>query len=70
MLQQGFTAIVNRMHIRAMRATAIDDVQAGMSDAQFFDVYRRTQSGKLVFLERKRSFDSAFEYCIAPAARH
>jgi hypothetical protein len=70
MLQQGFTTIVNRLHIRAMRATAMADVQAGKSEAQFFDVYRRTHSGTLVFLERKRSFDSAFEYCIAPATRH
>ncbi|SDD57781.1 hypothetical protein SAMN05216345_111115 [Cupriavidus sp. YR651] len=64
MLQKGFTAIVNKMHIQAMRSTSSYDVMAGQSDAQFFDVFRRGTSGQLVLVKRERSFDSAFEYCV------
>ncbi|RWA55701.1 hypothetical protein AU476_06220 [Cupriavidus sp. UYMSc13B] len=66
MPQTGFTAIVNKLHIRAMRATATAEVQAGQSDAQFFHVYRREASGSLTFVERKLSFDSALEFCLKP----
>ena len=66
MPQKGFTAIVNRLHIQAMRATSTTDVQAGQSEAQFYDVYRRDQSGSLTCLDRKLSFDSAVEFCLTP----
>ncbi|KAF7961877.1 hypothetical protein AWV80_28330 [Cupriavidus sp. UYMU48A] len=70
MPQKGFTAIVNKLHIHAMRTAAAHDVQAGQSEAQFFHVYRRERTGELIFLERKGSFDSAFDYCITPTTLH
>ncbi len=66
MLQKGFTAIVNKLHIHAMRNTSTMEVQARQSEAQFFDVYRREPSGSMTFLDRRFSFDSALEYCLAP----
>ncbi|WP_316157472.1 hypothetical protein [Cupriavidus sp. BIC8F] len=66
MPQKGFTAIINKLHIQAMRATAATEVQAGQSEAEFFDVYRREPSGSFTFLGRKFSFDSALDYCLAP----
>jgi len=38
MPQKGFIAIVNKLHIQAMRRTLTRDVQANQSEAQFFDV--------------------------------
>ncbi|MBP0624753.1 hypothetical protein [Cupriavidus consociatus] len=70
MPQKGFTAIVNRLHIHAMRSTATSEVQAGQSDAQFFHVYRREASGNMTLVERNLSFDSALDYCLAPATLH
>ncbi|CAG2159715.1 hypothetical protein [Cupriavidus numazuensis] len=70
MPHKGFTAIVNKLHIHAMRTAATRDVQAGQSEAQFFHVYRREQSGELVLLERTGSFDSAFDYCITTPTLH
>jgi len=70
MPQKGFSAIVNKLHIHAMRSTASREVQAGQSDAQFFHVYRRAPSGELMLIERKLSFDSAFEYCVIFSALH
>lgn len=64
MPQKGFTMIVNRLHIHAMRSTPSRDVQAGQSDAQFYDIYRRDGSGGLVLVERSQSLDSAFDYCL------
>ncbi|SPK77439.1 conserved protein of unknown function (plasmid) [Cupriavidus taiwanensis] len=66
MPQKGFTAIVNKLHIHAMRSAAATDVNAGQSEAQFFDVYRREPSGSMTFLDRLLSFDSALDYCLAP----
>ncbi|MBY4898667.1 hypothetical protein [Cupriavidus sp. AU9028] len=66
MPQKGFTAIVNKLHIRAKRVSNTEDVSAGQSEAQFFDVYQRGPSGNLMFLDRKDSFDSALDFCLAP----
>ncbi|MGX6566054.1 hypothetical protein [Cupriavidus necator] len=66
MPQKGFTAIVNKLHIHAMRTMATTEVHAGQSEAQFFDVYRREPSGSLTFLDRRFSFDSALDYCLTP----
>jgi len=70
MPQKGFTAIVNRRHIHAMRSTAAHEMQAGKSDAQYYNVYSRAPSGELVFERREGSFDSAFEFCVAPPTLH
>ncbi|WP_165971612.1 hypothetical protein [Cupriavidus sp. L7L] len=40
MPQKGFTVIVNKLHIHAMRSTRNRDVQARQSEAQFFHIYR------------------------------
>lgn len=64
MPQKGFTAIVNKLHIHAMRIAEAAEVQACKSDAQFYHVYRREPSGELVLIERKLSFESAFDYCL------
>uniref|UniRef100_UPI003F499323 hypothetical protein n=1 Tax=Cupriavidus taiwanensis TaxID=164546 RepID=UPI003F499323 len=66
MPQKGFTVIVNKLHIHAMRSAAATEVKAGQSEAQFFDVYRREPSGSMTFLDRMPSFDSALDYCLAP----
>ncbi|AOY97724.1 hypothetical protein BKK79_38030 (plasmid) [Cupriavidus sp. USMAA2-4] len=60
---KGFTAIVNKLHIHAMRSAGARVIEAGQSDAQFFEVYRRGPSGVLLFLQREASFDAAFEFC-------
>lgn len=65
MPQKGFTAIVNKLQIHAMRQTAICDVPAFQSEAQFFHVYRKESSGSLTLVERNLSFDSAADYCLA-----
>lgn len=64
MPQKGFTMIVNRLHIHAMRSTPTRDVEAGQSDAQFYDIYRRNTSGDMVLVERSGSLDSAFDFCL------
>lgn len=64
MPQKGFTMIVNRLHIHAMRSTPTRDVEAGQSDAQFYDIYRRDTSCDMVLVERSRSLDSAFDFCL------
>ncbi|MEN7527661.1 MULTISPECIES: hypothetical protein [unclassified Cupriavidus] len=70
MPQKGFTAIVNKLHIQAMRRTLTRDVQANQSDAQFFDVYRREPSGDMTLVEKGLSFDSAMDYCLTPTTVH
>ncbi|MFS8979227.1 hypothetical protein PO002_32875 [Cupriavidus necator] len=64
MPQKGFTMIVNKLHIHAMRSTTNRDVQARQSEAQFFHIYRRDESGRMVFVERSLSLDSALDYCL------
>lgn len=66
MPHKGFTAIVNKLHIHAKRVSNTDDVGAGQSEAQFFDVYRRGPAGNLTFLNRMHSFDSALDFCLSP----
>lgn len=66
MPHKGFTAIVNKLHIHAKRASDTAEIHAGQSEAQFFDVYRRGPAGTLTFLDRKHSFDSALDFCLAP----
>nr|WP_315597951.1 hypothetical protein [uncultured Cupriavidus sp.] len=70
MPQKGFTAIVNKLHIQAMRRTLSRDVQANQSEAQFFHVYRREASGDLTLVEQGLSFDSAMDYCLSPTTVH
>ncbi|MBF6989368.1 hypothetical protein IPF36_16705 [Cupriavidus sp. IK-TO18] len=64
MPQKGFTMIVNKLHIHAMRSTPNRDVQAGQSEAQFFHIYRRDDAGRMVLVERSLSLDSAFDFCL------
>ncbi|QEZ48845.1 hypothetical protein [Cupriavidus oxalaticus] len=64
MPQKGFTLIVNKLHIHAMRSTPTRDVQARQSEAQFIHIYRRDGSGRMVFVERSLSLDSALDYCL------
>ncbi|AZG17073.1 hypothetical protein [Cupriavidus pauculus] len=70
MPQKGFTAIVNGLHIHAMRRTSTHDVQALQSEAQFYHVYRRDGRDGLTLLEKSLSFDSAMDYCLAPRTLH
>lgn len=70
MPQKGFTAIINKLHIHAMRRTAICDVPAIKSEAQFFHVYRREQSGDFTLIEGHLSFDSAADFCLAHGMLH
>ena len=70
MPQKGFTAIVNKLHIHAMRRTLTRDVQASQSEAQFFHVYRREATGDLTLVEKGLSFDSAMDYCLTPTTVH
>lgn len=70
MPQKGFTAIVNGLHIHAMRRTQSHDVQAIQSEAQFFHVYRRDGRDTLTLLEKNLSFDSAMDYCLTPSTVH
>lgn len=70
MPQKGFTMIVNRLHIQAMRSTATHDVQAWKSDAQFFHVYRKDGRDSYTLLERNLSFDSAVDFCLSPRTLH
>ncbi|WP_235845020.1 hypothetical protein [Cupriavidus agavae] len=62
--------IVNKLHIHAMRSTATQDVQAWKSEAQFFHVYRKDEGNSLTLLERNLSYDSAVDFCLAPATLH
>lgn len=64
MPQKGFTLVVNKLHIQAMRSTPTRDVHAGQSDAQFFAIYRRDLKGGFVLVERSTSLDSAFDFCM------
>lgn len=66
---KGFTAIVGKLHIHAMRSIASREMIASQSDAQWFHVYRRTSAG-LEFEQREKDFDSAFDYCLRCAAPH
>jgi len=70
MPQKGFTAIVNKLHIQAMRSTPTRDVHAHKSEAQFFHVYRKESSGDMTLLERNLSFDSAADFCLAQGTLH
>ncbi|WP_066733004.1 hypothetical protein [Cupriavidus sp. D384] len=70
MPQKGFTVIVNKLHIHAMRSTANQDVQAWKSDAQFFHVYRKVGRDTFTLLESNLSFDSAVDFCLAPCTLH
>ena len=70
MPQKGFTAIVNKLHIQAMRRTLTRDVQANQSEAQFFHVYRREASGDLTLVEKGLSFDLAMDYCLTSTTVH
>ncbi|WP_454056662.1 hypothetical protein [Cupriavidus sp. Marseille-Q8015] len=65
MPQKGFTAIINKLQIHAMRRTGSSDVPAIQSEAQFFHVYRR---GQLV--KGNLSFDSAADFCLAHGKLH
>lgn len=67
---KGFTAIVNKLHIHAMRSAGARVIEAGQSDAQFFEIYRRDSSGAMLFQQREASFDSAFDYCLGSAVLH
>ncbi|CAG9186013.1 hypothetical protein [Cupriavidus pampae] len=68
--QKGFTAIVNKLHIHAMRRTATSDVHVPKSEAQFFHVYRREQSRDLTLVKGNLSFDSAADFCLAHGTLH
>nr|WP_315591837.1 hypothetical protein [uncultured Cupriavidus sp.] len=70
MPQRGFTAIVNKLHIQAMRSTPTRDIHAIQSEAQFFHVYRKETSGDLTLLEGNLSFDSAADFCLAHGTLH
>lgn len=70
MPQKGFTAIVNGLHIYAMRRTLNHDVQALQSEAQFYHVYRRVGRHGLTLVEKNLSFDSAMDFCLAPTTLH
>lgn len=70
MPQKGFTMIVNKLHIHAMRSTPTQDVQAWKSDAQFFHVYRKDGRDSLTLLERNLSYESAVDFCLAPGTLH
>ncbi len=70
MPRKGFTAIVNKLHIQAMRTTPTRDVHANKSEAQFFHVYRKESSGDLTLVEGNLSFDSAADLCLAHGALH
>lgn len=70
MPQKGFTAIVNKLHIHAMRRTLTREVQANQSEAQFNHVYRREASGDLTLVEKDLSFDSAMDFCLSPTTVH
>jgi len=64
---RGFTAIVGRLHIYAMRSIASREMIASQSDAQWFHVYRRTPTG-LRLEQKKKDFDSALDYCLRCAS--
>lgn len=70
MPQKGFTMIVNKLHIQAMRSTATQDVQAWKSEAQFFHVYRKDASNSFTLVEGNLSYESAVDFCLAPGTLH
>ncbi len=69
MCLKGFTAIVGKLHIHAMRSVASREMLASQSDAQWFHVYRRTSAG-LELEQREKDFDSALDYCLRSAVFH
>jgi len=70
MPQKGFTAIVNKLQIHAMRRTGTSDVPAIQSEAQFFHVYRREPSRDLTLVKGNLSFDSAADFCLSHGTLH
>ncbi len=60
---KGFSVIVGRLQIRAMRELASGTVPACQSDAETYHVYRRNADGSTQLQHTEVDFDAAFTYC-------
>lgn len=69
-MSNGFTVIVGRLAIHAMRRTPSGEVQANQSDAQSFHVYMRGPGGAQELQRTEEDFDAAFAFCVQRPAVH